>query len=160
MQVSGRAKVVLVSVLFCLYWSGCLAFVVRFLASGLVSRLGAVESFVTGGEEPAEEGVLGVVEKAVQKETEVVSNKLDEMISKMESLVENTDLSVMDNEEMMITFGKLYDLFPMMDNLFARVLEAESVLAVNPRGDFYEMQRRYDALRETLELKRKEKEEL
>ncbi|XP_047470147.1 uncharacterized protein LOC125025885 isoform X1 [Penaeus chinensis] len=159
MQVSGRAKVVLVTVLFCLFWSGFLAFAVRSLVSGLVARLGAVESLVSG-EDPATDGVLGAVEKAVRQDTEVVSNKLGEMISKMERLVEDTDLSVMNNEEMMITFGKLYDLFPMMDNLFERLLKAEVVQAVNPRGDFYEMQRRYDALRETLELKRKEKEEL
>ncbi|XP_047470148.1 uncharacterized protein LOC125025885 isoform X2 [Penaeus chinensis] len=142
MQVSGRAKVVLVTVLFCLFWSGFLAFAVRSLVSGLVARLGAVESLVSG-EDPATDGVLGAVEKAVRQDTEVVSNKLGEMISKMERLVEDTDLS-----------------FPMMDNLFERLLKAEVVQAVNPRGDFYEMQRRYDALRETLELKRKEKEEL
>ncbi|XP_037780765.1 uncharacterized protein LOC119577137 [Penaeus monodon] len=159
MRVSGRAKVASVAVLFCLYWSGFLAFAVRFLGAGLVSRFSAGESFVEG-EGTAKDDLLGAAEKAIRRDTDKVSGKLDEMISKMERMVENTDLSQMNSEEMMITFGKLYDLFPVMDSLFERILEAEVAQAVNPRGDFYEMQRRYDALRETLERKRKEKEEL
>ncbi|ROT69375.1 hypothetical protein C7M84_012429 [Penaeus vannamei] len=133
MQISGKAKVVLLALLFCLYWSGFLSFAVRVVASALVSRLSAFED---------------------------MAGKMEDMISKMEKMVEDTDLAEMNSEEMKKTFGKLYDLFPMMDTLFERVLNAEVAQAVNPRGDFYEMQRRYDALRETLETKRAEKEEL
>ncbi|XP_027236750.2 uncharacterized protein [Penaeus vannamei] len=159
MQISGKAKVVLLALLFCLYWSGFLSFAVRVVASALVSRLSAFDAFVRG-QDAAKEDVRAAAKEAVKRDTEDMAGKMEDMISKMEKMVEDTDLAEMNSEEMKKTFGKLYDLFPMMDTLFERVLNAEVAQAVNPRGDFYEMQRRYDALRETLETKRAEKEEL
>ncbi|XP_042859711.1 uncharacterized protein LOC122245783 [Penaeus japonicus] len=157
MQWDSKTKVVLVAIVFCLYWTGFLSFVVQFLFSSLVSTV----AFVTGEEYLESTGdVLGNAEKALNRDQRQVSGKLEEMISNMERMVEETDLAEMNDEEMVMTFGKLYELIPVMDSLFERILKTEMVQAVNPRGDFYEMQRRYDALRTTLEQKRKEKEEL
>nr|XP_027236750.1 uncharacterized protein LOC113828008 [Penaeus vannamei] len=123
MQISGKAKVVLLALLFCLYWSGFLSFAVRVVASALVSRLSAFESFVRG-QDAAKEDVRAAAKEAVKRDTEDMAGKMEDMISKMEKMVEDTDLAEMNSEEMKKTFGKLYDLFPMMDTLFERVLNA------------------------------------
>ncbi|XP_064119111.1 uncharacterized protein LOC135224171 [Macrobrachium nipponense] len=160
-MVNIRIVIVVASLIFSLFWLGLLQAILRNIISLIpfpydYFRIHYVES--VRPQEPQVEGDVAF-EKTLEENERQMHAQLMDVVNIMEDLASSSEMDGMSDEEIEVTFGHLYDVFPVMDKLFEEVLQDEyGISSINPGADYYETHRRYLAMRKVLEEKRRAKE--
>lgn len=156
MMANPRLVMVVVAVTFALYWSGVLQATTKTALSFLLMRFASIRIERQPAMSKAE-AVGDNIDDALEQNQKNMENRLMDVVNMMENLVTSNELDTMSNSDLEDTFGKLYEMFPLMDKVFAKALEFEAGISINPRADYHETHRRYEAIRKILDRKRTEK---
>ncbi|KAK7079936.1 hypothetical protein SK128_012223 [Halocaridina rubra] len=159
-----RLVIIVICAVFALYWGGAIRATSRMLFTFISSISPFHIQYVRDPEhrnshvESDPEAVLiDNIAEAMETNHMKMSDHMLDVVNLMEELIDDNDLDSMNSEELEDTFAQIYDMLPLMDTVFAKALEYEAGVSINPRTDYHETHRRYEALRNTLQKKRQEK---